>query len=295
MTSEIPIEVVERQEWMDPVADGLQKALTRAYESSGGAGRRVKNFLHGTWLGHPLHPVLTDIPIGAWTAALVMDAIDASGAGKAYGRGADAAIGLGLVGAVASAVTGLTDWQAIDGRARRVGLAHGLLNLTGTALYTASWALRRGRGSRPSARALAAAGYAIAAFSAYLGGNLVYAKQIGVNHTAGEPLPEDFVPVIDEAELLEGQPRRALADGVKVLLLRRGGQIYAIAEVCSHLGGPLAEGEVAGLTVRCPWHGSRFSVETGEVIDGPATHPQPCLETRIRDGRVEVKVKGNVE
>jgi nitrite reductase/ring-hydroxylating ferredoxin subunit len=118
---------------------------------------------------------------------------------------------------------------------------------------------------------------------------MVYGKQVGVNHAAGEPLPADFVPVIADGELREGVPVRVLANGVKVLVVRRGAAIYAIREVCSHMGGPLAEGDLEGNKIRCPWHYSRFSVETGEVIDGPATHRQPCFETRVRDGRVEVR------
>lgn len=287
MAAELPVEVIERQEWLEPVEDGLQKAVTNAFESAGPFGRKVKNFLHGVWLGHPLHPVLTDIPLGSWTAAFVLDLMETAGV-RGCASGADAALKVGLAGAVGAAVTGLTDWQHTDGSARRVGVTHGLLNVTAASLYTASW-LARKRRDRAEGRALAFAGFAIAAASAWLGGNLVYTKQIGVNHTAGEPLPEDWTAVLDEIELSEGEPRRVKANGVKVMLLRRAGQVYAIAEVCSHLGGPLAEGEVRGDTIQCPWHGSRFNVRNGEVIDGPATHPQPCLETRVRDGRIEVR------
>jgi nitrite reductase/ring-hydroxylating ferredoxin subunit len=225
----------------------------------------------------------------------VLDALEAWGGRREYGRGADAAIGVGLVGAAAAAAAGLTDWQATDGGARRVGLLHGIMNLKATALFGASWWLRRTGGDRGRARALAALGFLVAAGASYLGGSLVFSRKVGVNHAEGEPLPQDFVPVIDEAELHEGEPWCVDADGVKVLLLKRGGRIHAIAETCSHMGGPLAEGKVEGATVRCPWHGSRFSVETGEVIDGPATHPQPCLETRVRDGRVEVRARENRE
>ena len=265
---------------MEPVETGIQKAVTKAYDSAGPLGRKLKNLLHGVWLGHPLHPVLTDIPLGSWTAALIMDLLDE--------RAADTALKVGLAGAACAAVTGLTDWQATDGPARRVGVTHGLLNLTSASLYTASLMARR-RKRRSLGRNLAYIGFGISAAAAWLGGNLVYGKQIGVNHTAGEPMPEDWTPVLDDAELSEGEPRRAMANGVKVLLLRRAGQIYAIAEVCSHLGGPLAEGTLHGDVIECPWHASRFNVHDGSVVDGPATHPQPCFETRVRDGRIEVR------
>ncbi|HWQ52797.1 MAG TPA: Rieske 2Fe-2S domain-containing protein [Bryobacteraceae bacterium] len=295
MAAEIGVDVIERQEWMEPVEEGLQSAVTRAYEASGNAGQRVKNFLHGTWLGHPLHPVLTDIPIGAWTAALVLDTIDdGSRRRRGIAEAADTAVGLGLAAAVPTAIAGLTDWQATDGAARRVGLTHGLLNIAVTALFTTSWLMRRG-GRRRGGKLFSLAGYGVAMGGAYLGGHLVYKKQIGIDHTAGEQLPEEFVAVLPDVELLEGQLRRVNAEGVKVLLVRQGGQIRAIAEVCSHLGGPLAEGEIVGETVRCPWHGSRYSLETGQVIDGPSTHNQPCLEARVRDGQIEVRLKGSAE
>src|SRR5436309_511067 len=118
-------DVLERQEWLEPVESGLQRGVAGAFDAAGQAGRIARNALHGVWLGHPLHPVLTDIPIGAWTAAVVLDVMGAD-------RGADLAVKVGLVGAVGSAVTGLTDWQATDGRARRVGVVHGLLNIVAT-------------------------------------------------------------------------------------------------------------------------------------------------------------------
>jgi nitrite reductase/ring-hydroxylating ferredoxin subunit/uncharacterized membrane protein len=286
MTTHTPIELVEQQDWLEPVETGLQNAVSRVYASAGDPGRRAKNFLHGVWLGHPLHPVLTDIPIGAWTAALVLDTLEASGH-RRYAGGADTAIKVGLVGAGAAAVAGLTDWSATDGPARRVGLTHGLLNVTAAALYLASALVRRD--DRPKGRALALAGFAIAGVSAWLGGNLVYGKQIGVNHTAGEPMPEQWTDVAAESDVRENEPVRVMAEGVKVLLVRQRDEIRAIAEVCSHLGGPLAEGKVEGETVVCPWHGSRFCLRDGSVIDGPATHPQPRFEVRIIEGRVQVR------
>lgn len=295
MASEIAVDLIERQEWMEPVEEHLQHALTGAYEAAGGSGQKVKNFLHGTWLGHPLHAVLTDIPIGAWTTALVLDALDdGSRRHRGLRRAADTALGFGLLSVLPTAAAGITDWQATHGPARRVGLSHAVLNVAATALFTASWAMRRG-GARRGGKLLALAGYGLTLGSAYLGGHLVYKKRIGVDHTAGQPFPEEFVAVLPETELLPGEMRRVDAGGVKVLLSRPGGEICAIAEVCAHMGGPLAEGEAAGDTVRCPWHGSRFSLRTGEVIDGPSTHPQPCLETRVRNGQIEVRLKRSAE
>jgi nitrite reductase/ring-hydroxylating ferredoxin subunit/uncharacterized membrane protein len=289
MAAEPPVDVIERQEWLEPVETGLQKAVSGAYGSAGVAGQKVRNFLHGVWLGHPLHPVLTDLPIGAWSAAAVLDAMESAGH-KDCARGADLAIQVGLAGAAGSAITGLTDWQATDGTARRVGVAHGLINLTSAALYTASL-VARSRRNRSAGRTLAFLGFAASMAAAYLGGHLVYSKGIGVNHTDGVRLPEDWTSVLEESALRENEPRRVEANGTPIVLVRREGSIHALAEICSHLGGPLSEGEVQGDTIRCPWHASRFRLSDGSVIDGPATHPQPCLETRIQHGNIELRAR----
>lgn len=294
MAPEDAIALIEEQDWLEPLENGLKNAISEAFSAAGPNGRKAENFLHGTWLGHPLHPVLTDIPIGAWTAALVLDALDAFSETDAYGRGADAALATGLAGAVGAALTGLTDWHKIDGKTQRLGLIHGLLNLTGAALCTTSL-IKRKQDRRVEGRFYSLFGYTAALCSAWLGGILVYRKQIGVDHTAGEPLPREFVPALAETELPEGQLRRVTVDGVKVLLVRQNGEIRALAEVCSHEGGPLAEGKLEDGTVRCPWHGSRFSLEDGKVVDGPATHPQPSFETRIHNGLIEIKARARAE
>src|SRR5690349_2875370 len=137
------LQVIDRQDWLEPIGDQLQQAVTAVYDQAGDAGQKIKNALHGTWLGHPLHPVLTDIPVGAWTAAAVMDAMHDITGQRAYARGADAAIAVGLAGAVGAAITGLTDWQATDGRASRIGLVHALMNATGALRYAGSLAARK--------------------------------------------------------------------------------------------------------------------------------------------------------
>src|SRR5256885_9173110 len=126
--AESAAQTIERQEWLAPLEDGMQRAIGAAFRARGAAGQAVKNFLHGTWLGHPLHPVLTDLPIGAWTTALVFDTLDAGSRGwpwqQTARRRADDAILVGIVGAVGAALAGLTDWQHTDGQARRTRLAH---------------------------------------------------------------------------------------------------------------------------------------------------------------------------
>ena len=294
MNGEQITDAIARQAWAMPVEDALQKAVSGAFKAGGKTGKNVEDALHGTWLGHPLHPVLTDVPLGAWTVAAALDLIEAGTGRTNLARGADAAIAIGLIGAAGAAVTGLTDWHDTDNgsddTARRIGLAHGLLNLTATALYTTSWILRRRR-QRGAARAFGLFGYTVVVAAAYLGGTLVYGKKIGTDHTDREALPQEFIPVLAADKLLENTPTRVDAKGSPVVLVRQGEHIYALAETCSHLGGPLSEGTVEGASIRCPWHGSRFALEDGRVLDSPATFPQPCLEARVRDGQIEVGIR----
>jgi nitrite reductase/ring-hydroxylating ferredoxin subunit/uncharacterized membrane protein len=288
MATEALIKAVDQQETLDRLSGQIQPLVRDAFKSAGPVGREVKNILHGTWLGHPLHPALTDVPIGAWTAALALDAMESISGRRELGAGADAAIAVGLVGAAGAAVTGLTDWSETDGRARKVGLLHGLLNVGATVLYTTSLVLRR-KQKRNAGIGFAMLGYAVSNASAYLGGHLVFGEQIGVDHAAAQEMPKEFVPVFSDAELREGEMKRADAGGVPVLLVRREGAVCALAHTCSHLGGPLSEGKLEGDVVQCPWHGSRFNVRDGSVVDGPATFPQPRFEARVREGQIEVR------
>jgi len=288
MATEALIKVVEQQAALDQLSDQIQPLVQNAFKSAGPAGRELKNILHGTWLGHPLHPALTDVPLGAWTAALALDAMESISGRRELGAGADAAIAIGLVGAAGAAVTGLTDWSETNGRARKVGLLHGLLNVGATVLYSTSLVLRR-KQKRNAGMGFAMLGFAVSSASAYLGGHLVFGEQIGVNHAAAQEMPKEFVPVLSDAELREGEMKRADAGGVPVLLVRCEGEVCALAHTCSHLGGPLSEGKLEGDVVQCPWHGSRFNVRDGSVVDGPATFPQPRFETRVREGQIEVR------
>lgn len=289
MASETLAQIIDKQDALETASDALQPAVTDLFKAGGEAGQQVKNFLHGTWLGHPLHPVLTDIPVGAWTTALALDAIEAVSGREEFGDAADAAIAVGLVGALGAATTGITDWSDTNGRGRKVGLVHGLLNAGAATLYATSLVMRRGSARRAGV-GLSMLGFLVSGAAAYLGGHLVFEEKIGVDHTAGQQMPDEFTPVMADSDLLENQPARVEVRDVPILLVRRDRQIFALAETCSHLGGPLAEGELVGNSVRCPWHGSRFSLEDGSVIDGPATHPQPCLEARVRDGQIEVRL-----
>jgi len=273
---------------LKPFEESVQKLVHKVFASGGPAGQRVKNFLNGTWIGEPLHVILTDIPIGAWTVGLVSDGLELITSKHEFGAAADVSIGIGLVGAAGAAVTGLTDWQDADAPARRLGMIHGVLNISATTLFAASLVFRRKK-SRAAGRILAAVGYGVMTVAAHLGGKMVYEYRVGVDRTDGELFPQDFTPVLPEADLEDGKPTRAEHDGVPILLVRRGSRIFALAETCSHFSGPLSEGKLVGDSIVCPWHASRFALEDGRVLDGPAVHPQPCLQVRVNDGQIEIR------
>ncbi|HEY7975115.1 MAG TPA: Rieske 2Fe-2S domain-containing protein [Ktedonobacterales bacterium] len=280
--------LIERQEWMEPASDAIQKAVSGAL-TGGATRRRLEDFLIGVWLGHPLHPLLSDIPVGAWTTALGLDAFEMSTGHTQFAPGADAAVVIGVVGGLASAITGLAQWQYTDAQPRRIGLAHALLNLTGTALYITSAALRA-RGKRSAGQGVALLGYGCVAAAGYLGGDLAYNTRIGVNHAPGQTPPDQFTAVLPERALAEGTAQAVDVGDLRMMLVREHGRIYALARECSHLGGPLEEGAIADGCVTCPWHSSRFALADGRVVHGPATFPQPHFETRLRNGQIEVKM-----
>jgi nitrite reductase/ring-hydroxylating ferredoxin subunit/uncharacterized membrane protein len=290
--SEDPIlAIVEKQEWLAPIQDAGEAFVKKTYEAAGERGQAVKNALHGVWLGHPLHAAITDVPVGSWTAAAVLDVLEAIGQ-KQYSAGADAAVAVGLAGALGSALSGLTDWGETQGKPQRVGALHGLLNVGAALLYGGSYVLRK-RGNRGLGRGFGFFGYGVILASAYLGGALAYTHRIGVDHSADpdNDLPQEYTPVCAESELSEQALKKVTSKGTDILLFKRGNRIFALGEKCSHVGGPLSEGQIKGDTVQCPWHGSRFCLADGSVVDGPATHPQPTLDVLTKDGQVFVRAR----
>ena len=272
-----------------PVEEKLQKLLDKAlYANGSSSAQKIRNFLNGTWLGEPLHVVLTDVPIGAWTVTIIFDALDLIRKRREFSLAADTSLAVGLLGAAGAAFTGITDWSDVDPPARRLGLIHGLLNVGVTALFATSFFLRK-RNSRTGGRVSAALGYGLMSLSAHLGGKMVYEQRVGVDRTAGESFPDDFVAILAEPKLAESTPTRAMYNGVPILLVRRGQRIFALAETCSHFSGPLSEGKLVGDSIECPYHASRFALNDGHVTNGPAVHRQPCLEVRVRSGQIEVR------
>jgi nitrite reductase/ring-hydroxylating ferredoxin subunit/uncharacterized membrane protein len=248
----------------------------------------VKDLLSGSRLGHPLHPLLTDIPIGTLASATVLDLVAAQ-------RGEDAAdvlVAVGLLSALPTIAAGAADWSDSYGPDQRVGAVHAVANAVGLGLY--AWSLRaRRRGDRRTGTALGMAGMTTMAVGGYLGGYLSHSRGVGVNNAFHQHQPEDWTAVLEEAQLPEGTPTRALAGDATVLLYRSNGRIHAINSRCTHAGGPLDEGDVdaAACTVKCPWHQSVFRLEDGGVVHGPASVPQAAYETRIEGGQIEVRLR----
>jgi nitrite reductase/ring-hydroxylating ferredoxin subunit/uncharacterized membrane protein len=247
----------------------------------------IKDALSGTWLGHALHPLLTDVPIGAWTSATVLDLVGGAESRPAARR----LVGLGIAAAVPTAAAGWADYAdttKVDERVRRIGIVHAVSNVAALGLFTASWFARH-RGAHGRGVALSFAGAGAMGAGGYLGGHLSYAKGVGVDRTIFERRPSDWSFALAESDLADGEPRAAEVAGVQVLLVRRGDRIFALAGRCSHRGGPLHEGELTGDCIQCPWHGSRFRLEDGAVERGPATFPQPAYEVRVHEGQVQVR------
>jgi nitrite reductase/ring-hydroxylating ferredoxin subunit/uncharacterized membrane protein len=279
--------IVDALPFLDRISESVQPAVQEAVEAGGTPARNV---LDGVWFEAPLHPALTDVPLGSWTAALVFDGLDAATDSRVMRNAADASLAVGVVGALGAAVTGLSDWRYLSGGSQRMGIAHGLLNTVGLVLSIASLVLRA-TGSRKAGRLAFLAGYSISGMAAHLGGELSYHYGLRVDRNAFQGSgPDEFVPVLDEGELPQDGMRRVEAGGASILLSRSSsGEVCAISSVCGHFGGPLEEGDREGDTVVCPLHKSRFDLCSGEAIDGPAVFPQPRYETRVHGGKIEVK------
>jgi nitrite reductase/ring-hydroxylating ferredoxin subunit/uncharacterized membrane protein len=265
---------VERATALDPVAKRLEAFWQRPL-------RRpvVTEVLSGTPLGHPLHPAAVLVPAGALLSATALDVLDGDSAEVRR------LIGLGLLSAGPAALAGWSDWMDTEGADKRVGVVHALSNIVGLTAYAVSLLARRRGGS---GRAASLAGAAALGVGGYLGGHLAYARGVGVDATAFQERPSVWVDVAAEGDVTTALTK-ADAAGTPVLLTRHEGQVVALAEHCTHRGGPLSEGERDGSCVVCPWHASAFDLGTGAVVRGPATRPQPRYDVRLVAGRVQVR------
>ena len=269
---------IEELDASDRVAGPLQQLIRKKVGSG-----ILRDALTGRWLGHALHPALTDLPIGFWTSAFTLDLIG----GRRSRPAAQLLVGLGVLTALPTAASGAADWSETTGKARRIGLVHAALNTAAIGLFTASWLeRRRGRNGRGVLYGLA--GSTVATGGGF-GGHMVQRFGLAVDHTVFEELPSEWTPTGAASEWVDGEPRRVTAGGVDFVVGREAGVWWGLAADCSHAGGPLDEGSVRDGCIECPWHGSRFRLHDGTVAAGPAFAPQPVVSVRVTDDIVEVK------
>jgi nitrite reductase/ring-hydroxylating ferredoxin subunit/uncharacterized membrane protein len=246
---------------------------------------RIRDALHGVWLGHPLHPMLVQMPIGMWLSASALDLL-APRAGTAARR----LVAAGLAASVPAIAAGAVDWSEQHEQQMRVGVIHALANSLAIGLYGASLTARKPR----AARGLRLAGLAAVGLGGVLGGHISFRLAGGANHA--EPIPHLLQPgwhyLAPCDELPDGRPVRKIVGEVPVVAVRTGDQVQVLADRCSHMSGPLSDGELADGCLTCPWHGSIFRLADGSVARGPATAPQPAFQTRVAAGAVEVCLPG---
>ncbi|HEV2784820.1 MAG TPA: Rieske (2Fe-2S) protein [Solirubrobacteraceae bacterium] len=270
--------------------DAPGKAIAQWIRDVLPAGGGVKDVISGTWMGHALHPLMTDVPVGAWTSATLLDLLG----GRESRPAAQKLVGVGLAAAAPTAWAGWADWADTEpgnDPVRRVGMAHAIANVTAIALYGASLAARR-RGAHATGVLFGLGGAGAMVAGGWMGGDLVFTRGVGVNETLFDQDPSEWTPVLDASMLADDRPAHAIAGDRPIVIVRRNGAIHALADRCSHRGGPLHEGELDGDCIVCPWHGTRFRLQDGSIERGPSPYPQPVFEARVHEGRVEVRAAG---
>ncbi|HEY0508155.1 MAG TPA: Rieske (2Fe-2S) protein [Blastococcus sp.] len=285
--------------FLDRLADvaTFDKAIEPARRAVQGAlkPQAFKDLLHGTWLGHPLHPVLVQVPVGSWVSAGLLDAI------PPLRPAATVLIGAGVAAAVPASLAGAADWSEQEIGVRRLGAVHAVANTAALGLYIGSLAARR-RGRGTLGRVLSYAGLGIAGGSAAIGGHMSYAQSSGASHaaTAARALTTDWIDLGPLDDLPEGRPALRTGTGssvaVPLAVVRRGAHVDVFVGACSHLSGPLYEGTVEEVRgnqcLVCPWHDSAFDLDSGAPRRGPAANPQEKLEVRMEAGRVQARPAG---
>jgi nitrite reductase/ring-hydroxylating ferredoxin subunit len=272
---------LERLTVIDGIADQARKLVRAAIGS-----QRVRDVLHGVWLGHPLHPALVQAPVGAWMSAAVLDALPGQEAA------ATTLVAVGTASALPAAVAGANDWASLSREQRRVGFVHATANTVALALYGASLAARL-RGRYSTGRGLGYLGLAAAGVSAYIGGHLSYSLGAGVNQAVPGLwlMRGSWQRVGNVDEFAEGRPTVRKLGATPVLVYRQADQFTVMLERCGHHNGPLSDGEITEIggaaCVVCPWHGSTYRLADGVVVHGPAANDQITLRTRVVDGRLE--------
>ena len=273
-------------------ANGTASATRAFYGALGAPGKLLQDFLNGSWLGHSLHAVLVDIVLGGATAALFLDLLRVLFGVDGLQEATTWTMLLTFLSAIGAVVTGLTDHKdtSPDTATREVGAVHGLINIVSTVGFGISLVQRTG-GSHDAAFWVLLVSYLLVSVGGYIGGHLVYKYGYMVNYNAFArgKRAADFTPVVPLVDLPEETPTKAMLGSTGVMLVRRGDLVHALKETCSHLGGPLSQGELEGDTITCPWHFSTFRITDGAVVHGPAGSRQVSYRTRVNAGQVELQ------
>ncbi|MEH1012487.1 Rieske (2Fe-2S) protein [Micromonospora sp. CPCC 206060] len=275
---------LERAAGLDRFGDRLQNAVQSVLRP-----QKVRDTLHGVWLGHPLHPALVQLPIGAWLSTAVLDLM------PGQRRAATVLVTVGTASALPAAVAGLNDWAALSREQRRVGLVHAMSNTVGLACYAGSIAARL-TGRHRLGRTLGWFGLTAASTGAYIGGHLAYKQGAQVNQSVSElhRMADGWHSVADLSTVPERTLLTREVRDVSVILYRHGDEVTVMLERCPHQSGPLGEGKVTEVDghacVVCPWHGSTFQLNGGEVVHGPAATDQQVLPTRVVDGVLQTRL-----
>lgn len=303
--------VTKNAKWLDGFAKVFGAIVNGFYKLPG--TRVIKNLLHGTWpLGHPLHPSITDITIGAYTAAVALDVLfffnsQTLGGSRVandpgFTRAPDFILIVAFVSSLIAIASGLTDWNDTFGEERRTGILHGLIMVVATVLFAASIILRLpggipGTELRMLAIGLSGLGWVVMLVGAFFGGEMPYGYGTQVNRQAWSEVPTKWQKLEIAAKDLEDRKPVVvkLKGGLEVFVAKIDDKIHAIGNTCTHAGGSLNEGKWVGADrceIECPLHGSVFCAKDGGVRNGPATFPEPVFEVRISDaGAVEVRAR----
>ena len=269
--------IIAQTRWAKPFGDWLHGLVAAIF----GRMTPIRDFLAGTWLGHPLHALLTDVPIGAFTLTIVLDLLG-------HPAAADIALLIGVLAMLAAALAGYADYSTTDGRARVRATVHSMLMLVSLLIYLVSLAIRAsGPANRALPIALSIVAYVILAGGAFVGGDVVYLLGNVVDRHAWRSTGTKWQPL--QLGETAGETGGGIAEGTLVkaklgiqdlVLIRTGETILALHNQCAHAGGPLDEGTLVDGCVECPWHGSRFEVATGRRRRGPTVYDQPTYEVR---------------
>jgi nitrite reductase/ring-hydroxylating ferredoxin subunit/uncharacterized membrane protein len=263
--------------WADPLGKLFVAVFAALYKPV----PAIKDFLNGVWLGHPLHPAITDVPIGAYVLALVLDL---SGQRAA----ATAAIGVGIIFMLLAALAGYADYIDLEGKTQRFGTIHSSLMLVALVFYLGSFVMRLSAVPSSAEVWLSVLGFLIVITSAYVGGELVYNLGTQVNRHAWRGGGTKWT-ALDVTDIPADKPVRAKAGAQTLVVVRRGTGVNALHDVCAHQGCSLSDGKLVAETIECPCHGSRYRLRDGLVVRGPAVFDQPHFDVREAEGKFEVR------